>query len=381
VLNGVAQVCDVGFGGVALVDESEGVARGDSGVTHAEAFRETGLLKEPCRREFDEAISGWPVRNGVCRDVQSRGDFDEDGFRDDGIFEEGTGAAAVVFALYDKHPFTMTNFSHSVVNLDGRRALTCKVARKIRVSQFGFCRCIEAKGHSRDDVTITVRGVEDASAVRKSRLFAIEIDKGICCQIEGADIDDGVRHFLTVGTDVLNGRAADGTRDACKTLDTADSLLANLKDERVPVRSGGDDVVDEVAVELRLYRSLDGDVKDQAIETGVADEQIAAATKDEDRQVVLASVFDGFDEGGFSGDFAEEAGGAADAEGGVGSQEHGLLDSDRETLHGFEGTTPAVWEVGHVMLNLGRQVESSGPGVWNGGAVRCKPVQSYETSL
>ena len=54
---------------------------------------------------------------------------------------------------------------------------------------------------------------------------------------------------------------------------------------------------------------------------------------------VLASEFDGFDKSGFCIDLAEVAGGPADAEGSVRSQEHCLLNSDRGTLHGFEGTT------------------------------------------
>jgi hypothetical protein len=46
-LDGVAESCDVGEGGVVAVNQGECVAGRDSGTTHDEAFVEPGLIEEP----------------------------------------------------------------------------------------------------------------------------------------------------------------------------------------------------------------------------------------------------------------------------------------------------------------------------------------------
>jgi hypothetical protein len=50
----------------------------------------------------------------------------------------------------------------------------------------------------------------------------------------------------------------------------------------------------------------------------VADEEIAATAKDKERKIVFAGEVYGFEELGFGGHLAEEAGRAADAKGGEG---------------------------------------------------------------
>ena len=91
-----------------------------------------------------------------------------------------------------------------------------------------------------------------------------------------------------------------------------------MEDEGVPVSASGNGAVHEVAVINLLDGGINGDVKDKAVETGVTNQQVASAPKDEDVQAALASEFDGFHKSGFCIDLAEVAGGPADAEGGVG---------------------------------------------------------------
>lgn len=69
-LNGVAQSEDVGGGGVASVDESEGMARGDSGGAHDVALDEAGLLEQPGGGELDPTILRRPVWDFVRSQVQ-----------------------------------------------------------------------------------------------------------------------------------------------------------------------------------------------------------------------------------------------------------------------------------------------------------------------
>ncbi len=63
VLDGVAQREDVGGGGVASIDEGEGVAGGDSGVAHGVALDEAGALEQPGGGQLDAAVFRGPVGN------------------------------------------------------------------------------------------------------------------------------------------------------------------------------------------------------------------------------------------------------------------------------------------------------------------------------
>ena len=193
--------------------------------------------------------------------------------------------------------------------------------------------------------------IEDTSAVSKPTLVAREVDESIGFQIESADINNGVCHFLPISSHILYRSAANGTRYTSKTLYPADSLLADLEHKGVPVSTSCYGAVHKVVVIDLLDRSIDGDVKDKAVETGVTNQQVASAPKDEDGHAVLVSEFDGLSKSGFCIDLAEVAGGSADAESSVGSQWYGFLNSDRGTLHGFEGTTP---ECGSRSLSVAR---------------------------
>ena len=157
---------------------------------------------------------------------------------------------------------------------------------------------------------------------------------------------DGVGDLLSVGADVLDGRAADAAGDTGEALDAADSLLADVEDEGVPVGAGGDCVIDEVACAVGFSGSVDGDVEDQAVEAPVADQEIAAAAEDEDRAALRSRAkLHGFEELGFGANVAEETGRATDAEGGVGRERDMLLN-----VEDWRGTGSRVqhWTAGRL---------------------------------
>ena len=362
-LNGVAEGGDIGCCGAAAVDEREGVAGRDSSLAHSEVFGKTGLLEEPCGGEFDLAFVGWPVGDFFDWDIQGDGYLGEEILGYDWVLEEGAGAAGVGFAFDDEHAFAVTDATYCVVDVDGRWSEAVEVTLQIGVREIGFSRAVEAERNGGDDVTIAVAGVEDAAPVGEATLFVSEIDKAVGLEVEGADAGDGVCYLLAVGSYVLDGCATDGARDAGEAFDAADSLLADFEDKCVPVGSGSDGVVDGVVGLVHLNRLINGDVQDEAVEAGIADEDIAATPQDEEGKVALAGVVNRFEEGSFGGDLAEEAGWAAYAEGGVGGEGDVLLDSDRgasKTLHGLRVQQPAGWL---------------------GGAARVDPVQSKETAI
>lgn len=347
--DGVAEGEDVGCGGVAAIDESEGVAGRDSGVSQGEAFDETCPFEEPCGRKFDVAFGGGPVRNFSCGNLQIFGNLRQDRDRNERIFEEGACAAAIGFTFDDQHALAMADRPDSVEDIErsgrGVRAPVSEVALQIGVGKIGASGGIEAEGDGGDNVAMAVRGVEDTAAIREAALLAGEGDEGIGCgvfkafKIESANGGNGAGNLLSIGPDVLDGCAADRAGDSGETFDSADSLLTDAEDEGVPFGPAGCDAVDGCTDASGCDGVIDSDADDQAIEALIADEEIAASAEDEDFEAVPSGILDGLEKIGLTRDFAEETGRTADVEGGVRGEGDLLLDADGGSLHGFETTT------------------------------------------
>ncbi len=117
--DGVAEGFDVGGGGVASVDQGQGVAGGDSGVALLEAFGEAGFSRSHAAGSLvwpSEAGQLGMVSAGMLRVAAMASRV---AVRDDGVFEEGAGAAAVGFAVDEKHALAVTDGADSVVDVDG----------------------------------------------------------------------------------------------------------------------------------------------------------------------------------------------------------------------------------------------------------------------
>jgi hypothetical protein len=94
----------------------------------------------------------------------------------------------------------------------------------------------------------------------------------------------------------MDGRGTDEAGNAGETLDAADSLAAGLKDEGVPVEAGVGLEDGFFAGFRRGEAAAKGQVQDEAGEAGVGDDEVGAATEDEDREGVGAGVVQGFEE-------------------------------------------------------------------------------------
>ena len=81
-----------------------------------------GSLILPCVCGPVGDFFGWRVQGG--------GDGGERGFGDDGVLEEGAGAAAVGIAFDDQHAFAVADLADGVVDLDGLGCVmpVCEVA-------------------------------------------------------------------------------------------------------------------------------------------------------------------------------------------------------------------------------------------------------------
>ncbi len=157
-------------------------------------------------------------------------------------------------------------------------------------------------------------GVEDTAAIGEAAELGRQRDKVEGFKIERPYKEDAGGDLLSIGADVLDGRAADETRDACEAFDTGDTSFGDVKNEGVPIHSGGDSIGDAclpghiVAVAIDVDRSLNLDMEDEAVEAAVADEEVTASTEDEELQVAFAGEGYRFEQLGFGGNFAEEAG-------------------------------------------------------------------------
>ena len=148
-------------------------------------------------------------------------------------------------------------------------------------------------------------------------------------KVQGTDVGDGLGDLLAIGSNVLDGGAADEAGDAGEAFQATDSLLTDVKDQGVPVCAGGN--LENVASAFNMWG--DGEVEDEAGVAFVGDEEVGASAEDEGGDVVFSGGGDCFPEVEFIRDAGEVAGGTSDAEGGVRGQGDVLFD-----LHWCQGT-------------------------------------------
>lgn len=338
-LDGVAEIEEIGGCGVSAIDEGEGVARGDSSVAHRVTLHEAGAFEQPGSGKLDAALCCGPVRDLVVGEVEDLRDSIEDLTSDDGVFEEGACAAGVGLTFYDQHALAVANLADGVVDLNGGGLAVSEVAGEICIGKTRLSCRVEAEGHRCDDVAAAFGGVEEALAIGEAALGVREIDEAGGFEIERADGGDGLGDLLAVGPYVLDGSSSDSSGYPGEALDAANSLLAGGKDEVVPLDTGGNGVFEVIAVGDWSCRAIEGDAKDEPAEAGVGDEEVAAAPQGEDLERMLAGERNGFKQVGFGRYHTEEACGTADPQGGKGGQGDVLLDVDGGGRHGFEGTS------------------------------------------
>lgn len=336
----IAEGGEVGIGGAPAIDQGQGVAGGDAGVAENVAFAEAGVFDQPGGGELDAGAApegtGGPVGDLGGVEVELAGEVFEVGRGEDGVLEEGAGAARVGIARGEEHAFGAADLADGMVDLDRCGLLAGEAFGKIGVGEVGRGVGGKAEDDGGDDVAAAGVGVEEAGAVGKAAGFVGELGEGAGVEVEGADGVDGLGDLLPVGSDVLDGRGTSEAGDAGEALHAGEVEGARVENEGVPVEAGGDPEVDPVLAGWSgNQRVAESEMEDEAGETAIRDEEVGAAAEGEEAEVVGPGEGDGFEELGLGADLDEEAGWAADAEGGEGGEVDVFLNLEGGAGHGL----------------------------------------------
>ena len=181
VLDAVAEGDDISGCGVPAIDERKSVAGGDSSLAEGESFVEAGAFEQPCGGELDLAVRGGPVGDGSGIQVELGGDLGQGAGWDDGVFEEGACAAAVLLAFNEEHALAVTNLADGVVDIDGFgwSSGVGEVGLEVGV---GEVRCrveVEVKLNPGNNISAAMGGVEDATAIGEFTFLSDQVLKGM----------------------------------------------------------------------------------------------------------------------------------------------------------------------------------------------------------
>jgi hypothetical protein len=205
----VLQALDVGAGGVAAIDEREGVARGEAGCAVCIALAEAGALQQPRGGELDAVIGGGPLRNlrgatPAAAAMLASSSAVTMGFlkKEPALRQSGSPGTRSIPLLRRRSRTAVATSASVGSGMVGEGALQLAVAQARKAVR------MQAEAHVRDDVAVgfilVQRAVEEALAVAKAALGARDIDEFAGLTVQGADGFDGLRDLLTVGADVLD---------------------------------------------------------------------------------------------------------------------------------------------------------------------------------
>src|SRR5262245_32650602 len=177
-------------------------------------------------------------------------DASERVWSDDGIFEERSRAEAIRIAGRDQHRLPRANLAHGLARHPERRP-----GRNIREKTFEIGIAdrrlslrFQRVSDRRHDVSVASRGVAEAGAVAEPALRIAKFGEPSGETVKDANRSDRLAHLLTIGADVLNGRAADAARDPAQTFDARQIALDASAYKLVPIFACPGDADDPVAL-------------------------------------------------------------------------------------------------------------------------------------
>ena len=140
------------------------------------------------------------------------------------------------------------------------------------------------------DESSALRCVEDAGPVAELAPFIAQIAHLAIVQVENLNRGNGLGHFLSVGADILHGRAAYTAGNAAQAFDAGTANHHGARNEFVPglSRAGIEKNLAVIVACGLLVDPLKRNFQHQARPPRVGDHQVAAAAQNEQRQVARA---------------------------------------------------------------------------------------------
>ena len=177
----------------------------------------------------------------------------------------------------------------------------------------------QLEGHVEHDVAAGI-GLEPAVAVGEAAVGGREGPLGAVDPVPGADAGDGLGDVLAVGPDVLDRGGPHRTGDPRQRLDAGPALLDGVGDEVVPSLAGRNGQARSAAGVGVHARAAGGDLDHPAVETGVGDHEVGAASEQQERGPGGVRLGDRVDHLGLARGAHPLAGGPTQAQGGVVAQ-------------------------------------------------------------
>ena len=152
-------------------------------------------------------------------------------------------------------------------------------------------------------------------------------------QVEDAHLLNRLGNLLAIGADILHRRSAHGAGDSGQALDAGGVVGDGSLHEAVPILAGSD-AKHSLARIVFGFHSAQRDVEDEAVESAIGDEEIAAAAEHKQGRVMLAGPIRGGDDVVLRAGRDEPARRAADTEGRIRGKGSVFFDQ-----HSYEATS------------------------------------------
>jgi len=149
------------------------VFAGDADRSAAVASAEAGVLDQPCGGNFSLRVQGWITGNLQILGGGSGCELLILGGGENWIFEEGSGAAAVIVTGGDEHAFSGADLSYRISRVGQGWLLvpSGKVFLEVGICEVCLAAMLQRIVHLHDNVSPALGGVEDAGAVAEAAGF------------------------------------------------------------------------------------------------------------------------------------------------------------------------------------------------------------------
>jgi len=184
------------------------------------------------------------------------------------------------------HRFGPPQRQHGVAHLPhrgrpGRRGRRQRLL-ELAVADRGHATRAQLEGHADHDPAIGL-ALEDAVAVAEPTLVGCQLAGDQRRAIQDLDRADHLRHLLTVGADVLDGRRAGESGNSRKAFDPGQSARHGRRDDAIPRLARRHLHPFEIAC-ARKGDPAAGDAHHQPREAGIAHDQVRSTAQHQHRQ-------------------------------------------------------------------------------------------------